>query len=213
MSAADRVPLRVSGLDNARDAVVQRLRLACLSRPIIGITGPVGSGKSTLAQRICGTVGGLVISTDRYLPDYERVPAADRDLPEHSDLDRLAADLAELADSGRATIPRWSFHEHRRVGEDGVTATGPIICEGIFALHDTVARGISVGVFVDAAPSTRWQRWEAIETSGARGWGVETARTHFETVAEPTFRRFEAEYRRHADIVVFNEDDRGSREP
>jgi uridine kinase len=65
---------------------------------VVGITGAVAAGKSTLARRI----SACVVSTDHYLPDYDRTPEHLRDLPESSDLARLARPcrLSGLVDPG-----------------------------------------------------------------------------------------------------------------
>jgi uridine kinase len=171
---------------------------------IIGITGPVGSGKSTLAARL-GGAGGCVISTDSYLPDYDAIPEMDRDLPELADLARLASDLAALRSGTGAEVPVWSFKTHRREGYRRVAPAPLIVCEGIHALHATVAASHTVRVFVDAPATVRWERWERIELAGERGWGVEPARRHFDHIAEPTFRKHARAYRRAADLIVLND--------
>ena len=50
----------------------------------------------------------------------------------------------------------------------------------------------------------RWSRWETLELTGQRGWGVDKARAYFDQVAEPTFAAAEDQYRACADIVVIN---------
>lgn len=167
---------------------------------IVGITGPVGSGKSTLASKL----GGCLIGTDQYLPDYELVPYEERDDPKHADLDRLCEDVRLLRDGRAARVPIWSFHEHKRVGEVEITPTPLIVLEGLFALHERVRPLVDVAVFVEAPAAERWRRWAAIEESGERGWGVDAARLHFDRVAEPTFERYAAIYRAGADLVVRN---------
>jgi len=180
-------------------------------RPIVGITGPAGAGKSTLSARLADATGGLVISTDEYLPDYRVVPEAERDLPEHADLALLARHLAALREGEAAEIPVWSFHEHRRVDTRRVEPTpGPVICEGLFALHEAVAGVVDLRVYVDASPGTRWGRWEAIERRGERGMGVEAAKDFFETVADPTYARYAEVYRASAHVVVRNDADLGN---
>ena len=99
----------------------------------------------------------------------------------------------------------WSFQTHRREGKRRVNPAPLIVIEGIHALHRRVASVLDCAVFVEASETTRWSRWEAIELAGLRGWGVEKARAHFESVAEPTFARFEEEYRRAAHVVVRND--------
>lgn len=170
---------------------------------VIGITGRVGSGKSTLARAIRDLAGrGLVLTTDDYLPDYDKVAFEHRDDPAHAALDELALHLGQLRSNGSAEIPMWSFHTHRREGTRRVEAGGLVICEGIHALHHAVASAYDLRVFVHADAKTRWARWEAIERAGERGWGVQKAREHFDRVAEPTFERHEPAYRSAADVIV-----------
>lgn len=172
---------------------------------VIGVGGPVGAGKSALAARI----GGCVLATDDYLPDYDLVAYDQRDLPESADFDRLSRDLASLR-AGRPTrVPVWSFRTHRREGEREVVppdaGRGVIIVEGIHALHRRVRRVLDLAVFVAAGRDVRWERWAHLERTGARGWGEAVAREYFERVAEPTFAAFHAEYLASAHVVVRNE--------
>lgn len=170
-------------------------------RAVVGITGPVGSGKSTLAGRL----SACVVSTDDYLPDYDKTPEHLRDLPEQSDLSRLLEDLRALRAGGRAMVPRWCFQEHRRIGERAVEVTGGlIVVEGLHALHEAHAGAVDVRVYVDAPAAVRWARWEHLERTGVRGWGVEYARRFFDGVAEPTFARYRERYRAAADVIVIN---------
>jgi len=173
---------------------------------VVGITGPAGAGKSTLAGLVAACSGGLVLSTDEYLPDYDLVPEADRDLPEHADLALLAENLRSLRSGTAASIPVWSFHAHKRVDSRLVEPpeNGPVIVEGLFALHATLGDAVDLRVFVEADPSVRWSRWEAIEQRGERGMGVEAARRFFHEVADPTYARFAQGYRALADIIVLN---------
>ena len=198
-------PIQLDSLAQAEAHIRAWLDRSAHMRPLIAIGGPVGSGKSTLARRVGGLVGGLVISTDDYLPDYEGLEPHERDLPERSDLARLARDLADLRESGRAQIPTWCFREHRRTGEREAWAEGPVVVEGIFALHPVASAGSDLRVLVVADRSTRWARWERIELLGERGMGVDAARDHFDHVAEPTYERHAHLYALGLDLVVLNE--------
>ncbi len=175
-------------------------RLGPGSRVAMGITGPVGSGKTTLAEQL----GGTLVSTDHYLPDYHTLPEQERDEPGRADLPALAQHLNELKAGRVVEMPVWCFQSHRRVGARLVEPGELIVCEGIFALHATVRETLDLAVFVDAPRATRWARWEQIEAAGERGWGVERAKRYFAEVADPTFARHADTYRRVADIVVLN---------
>ena len=180
--------------------LAQRTALHTRASTIIAITGPAGAGKSTLARAL----SPCILSTDDYLPDYELVPYAQRDEPHHADLALLLQNLTDLA-AGRATqAPLWSFHTHRREGVRTIHPAPLIVCEGLHALHAVLAPAIHLRVYVDAAAAVRWQRWERIESSGERGWGVEQARRFFDDVAEPTFARLGPAYRASAHLVVTN---------
>jgi uridine kinase len=167
-------------------------------RTVIGVTGAVAAGKSTLARAL----SPVVVSTDHYLPDYDRTPEHLRDLPESSDLARLARDLVELR-AGRATrIPRWSFDTHSRVGEQLVEPHEILVVEGLHALHELARPHVDIAVFVEVPREVRWARAVAREESGERPWPIEYLRHFFETVAEPSFERHAARYRAAADFLV-----------
>jgi len=168
---------------------------------LVGITGPVGSGKSMLAERL----GGVVVRTDDYLPDYDGLPEHERDLPERADLGLLGEHLRALAAGRGVEAPVWCFQEHRRVGTRRVEPGRLIVCEGIHALDARVAGIHHLRVYVEAGAAVRWRRWERIEQERERGWGVEAARAYFERVAEPTFRARAAGYRASAHLIVDND--------
>ncbi|QYK49369.1 MAG: hypothetical protein KF838_05830 [Phycisphaeraceae bacterium] len=182
---------------------IRRLISALNRNPhVIGISGPVGSGKTTLASKL----SGCIIPTDAYLPDYDKVPPSERDNPEHADLARLVDDIRSLRDMGQASIPVWSFHSHKREGQRSVVLSHQtIVVEGIHALDERVVPMLDLAILMDASPSTRWARWEAIESAGERGWGVERARDYFTQVADPAYTARHATYLSRATLVVINE--------
>jgi pantothenate kinase len=170
-------------------------------RVVIGITGPVGAGKSTLAAQL----SQCVIATDHYFPNYDVTPEHLRDVPEHSDLPRLASDLAALRRGEDVTIPVWSFVSHSREGYQRVQGAPIVVCEGIHALHEIPRAHLDISIYVDAPSTVRWSRWEALELSGVRQLGVEQARAFFHEFAEPIFGRFAGGYKSAARFVVVND--------
>ncbi len=170
-------------------------------RVVIGITGPVGAGKSTLAAQL----SSCVIATDHYFPNYDVTPEHLRDVPEHSDVPRLASDLAALRRGEDVTIPVWSFVSHSREGYQRVQGAPIVVCEGIHALHEIPRAHLDISIYVDAPSTVRWSRWEALELSGVRQLGVEQAREFFHEFAEPFFGRYARGYKSAARFVVVND--------
>jgi len=171
---------------------------------VIGITGPVGAGKSHLSGVLRGS-DGIHLATDDYLPDYDKVAYEERDDPDHADSAALIANLQDLRSGQSTSVPRWSFQTHSRVGHREVAPSGLILVEGIHALHERLLPHLDVCVFVEAPSDVRWKRWEHLETTGQRGWGVEVARQFFHAVAEPTFEKYAPIYKSRAHFIVRNE--------
>ncbi len=188
---------RTVTFEEAAQAILDAAR-AHGPRAVVGITGPVAAGKSTLAAR----VSACIVSTDHYLPDYDRTPEHLRDLPESSDLPRLAADLAELRAGRTARIPRWTFEAHARVGEQEIAPAPIVVVEGLHALHPLPRAHVDVAVYVDAPRDVRWERAVTRERAGDRPWPIEYLRHFFENVAEPTHAAHAAAYRDAAHVVV-----------
>jgi len=185
---------------NATEAILAVVR-ARGQRTVIGVTGAVAAGKSTLAR----TLSECVVSTDNYLPDYHATAEHLRDLPDSSDLERLARDLASLRSGCGTNIPLWTFAEHRRIGEQRVETADVVVVEGLHALHALPRQHIDIAVFVDAPQPTRWQRAVAREQAGDRPWPLEYLDKFFHTVAEPTFALNAEGYRRAAHFIVIND--------
>jgi uridine kinase len=144
----------------------------------------------------------VVLSTDHYLPDYDRTPEHLRDLPESSDLVRLAHDLSELRAGRAARVPQWSFETHARTGEVDVGPADVVIVEGLHALHDLPRVHVDWAIFVEAPREVRWSRAVERERAGDRPWPIEYLEHFFTNVAEPTFALHAERYRATADFIV-----------
>lgn len=196
------VPPLELAMSDACEAILaasRAVRPLSAARPVvIGVTGAVAAGKSTLARRL----SRCVVATDHYLPDYDRTPEHLRDLPESSDLARLADDLSELRAGRPARIPNWSFESHARTGERLVEPAELVVVEGLHALHELPRAHVDIAVFVECPRDERWTRAVAREAAGERPWGIEYLRHFFETVAEPTFAIHAGRYRASARFVV-----------
>ncbi|MGH7242467.1 MAG: uridine kinase family protein [Phycisphaerales bacterium] len=195
-------PGQILDWDDAPGKILQSLAADRVG--VIGITGPVGAGKSHLSGLLRGD-SGIHLATDDYLPDYDKVAYEGRDDPDRADSAALIQNLQDLR-AGRATrVPQWSFQSHSRVGYRDVPPSKLILVEGIHALHERLLPHLDVCVFVEAPPDVRWKRWEHLEATGQRGWGVEVARQFFHAVAEPTFGKYAPIYMSRAHFIVRND--------
>lgn len=189
-------PARILAL--VADALARREAHARTMPAVVGITGPMAAGKSTLAAAL----GGLVVSTDRYLPDYDGLPEHEWDLPARSDLARLAEDLSALRAGSAAMLPVWSFHSHGRVGEERIEPQPLIVVEGLHALAPPVQPHLDLAVLVDAPRDLRWARCVERERTGERGWTMDYVERFFEAVAEPTFNAHGRREAARAQVIV-----------
>lgn len=177
-------------------------------RTVIGLTGPQGAGKSTVAARLAESLSAsLVISTDRYLPDYDDLTPDLYDLPESADLDLLADQAASLRAGRAVALPVWSFDRHARIGYEPADAPaegGVVIIEGIHALAPPARGALDLAMYVEASRGERRRRVIDREL-GERGWSQVEAAAFFDEVADPVFGRYAEVYRAAADLIVVNE--------
>lgn len=189
-------------VDLARERLAPTLRVGL--PVLVGVTGPQGAGKSTIARRLAASLDAIILHTDDYQPDFDRIPVPERDEPRHADLDRLEANLLDLAAGRPTSVPSWCFRTHRRIGERPVGPARTIVAEGLHALNPRIAPLLHLRLLVDAPAEVRLRR--VLERERERGWTPEQATEHFRTVAEPIFDRLRPTYLASADLVIDNTD-------
>ncbi|MCA9299834.1 MAG: hypothetical protein KDA28_12250 [Phycisphaerales bacterium] len=184
-------------LNDAARRVLEHVHRLDQEVVVVGVTRADASGNRTLASLL----SPCVLSTDRYLPDYDDLEEHEYDDPAHADLERLATDLGDLRRGHAATVPVWSFMTHRREGFEVLLPHRIVVCEGIHALQ---IDAYDLRVFVEAPAPVRRERVLGRERQEDRGWPLERVLRFFDTVAEPTFQAHEARYRAASDVIVEN---------
>lgn len=204
-------------VENGLDALIKRISAlkAKVDRPIIvNIAGGSGSGKSGIvAAHAARSFAGesILITIDDYLKGNKFLSAEiakGRDLnfdhPEHFDIELLAGQLRELKDSKAIDKPVFSFKAQERVGSEKVEPANVIIVEGIYALHEQVAKLADVRVFVDTSPHGRTARRLARDLKRT-AWTPSFIIEYMGTVLERMYSQHVAPTKGFADIMIVNE--------
>lgn len=180
----------------------QYLEHSSFNSIIVGIGGPVGSGKTTLAYKVSETV----LTIDDYNKDFRYLNSQNYDLPDTADLRLLSEHIKALRSGKCVNVPVWSHKTHRqKKGTRLVYPTPIIVVEGIHALNNILINQIDVKVMILASQIIRWERWQQLELSRKRGWGINKAKEYFHTISEPTFQEYRQEYLERAEVIVKNE--------
>ena len=156
---------------------------------IIGIGGGTASGKTTIARAVAdhlGTKRATLISHDMY---YRTPPAGvdlDRynfDEPAALDNDRIAADLAALANGRSVQIPLYNFDTHLSQAGDWCSPTEYIIVEGILIFASEALRSqLQHRIYVRTPEATRLHR-RLLRDQAERGRNMsEILHQYFNTV-------------------------------
>jgi uridine kinase len=137
------------------------------------IAGPTGAGKTRLAHGLSKHIKARVIGMDNYFIDEEKVPieysdiygnAPQWDSPKACDFELLISNLIQLIQTGKATIPLFSFPLNKRIGSNiiEIARSMPIIVEGLHAIRCQSPlekeRIITYSIYIDADTKIRIER-------------------------------------------------------
>lgn len=128
---------------------VQLLKAHASGVVVVGVAGPSGAGKTQLVARLGELTPVTVLSLDNYL-DTSSLLDGNYDDPRLTDFTALTANLEDLV-AGRSTeVPKYDFKQSRRVGTTRMLppASGVLVLEGLYALHERLRPFISLSVAV-----------------------------------------------------------------
>jgi len=177
----------------------------------IGIAGASGSGKTTLAcslQRLLGAERVALLHHDHYYRDLSMLPEVERaainfDHPDALDSALLVEHLKALRDGNAVEVPRYDFRTHSRLPTgQWVQPAQIVIVEGILLLAVPELRDLcDVRIYVDADPDICLIR-RIRRDMRERGRTFEQVVEQYLTTVRPMWRAFVAPSKRHADIIV-----------
>jgi uridine kinase len=150
------------------------------------IAGGSGSGKSTLADGLAARLpGATLLPIDAYYRDLSHLPfekriETDFDDPAAIEVELLVGQLEALRRGERIRRPVYNFARHTRVERKrAVLAAGPILVEGLHALHWPELRAAAdVSFYLRAPEAVRRERRVARDVS-ERGRDEREARRQF----------------------------------
>lgn len=179
------------------------------SHRTILIAGGSGSGKSTLALGLARRLpGATLFPVDAYYRDLSHLPperraAANFDDPGAIEIDLLIPHLTTLRSGERISQPVYDFTRHIRLERTrAVRAAGPILVEGMHALHWPELRAAGdVTLFVRAPEAVRLERRVARDVCD-RGREEQAARRQFSEAVAPMHARFVEPTARFAHFVL-----------
>ena len=176
---------------------------------MIGIAGGTGAGKSTVVRALVDRFGGIRVDLDSYYRDRSAIKPEERsqinyDEPDAIDLTLLMDHLSRLKAGEAVPKPRYSFHNHTRVGFDTVPSARLILVDGLFTLWwEELRTLLDLRVFVDAPADLRLLRRIQRDVT-ERGRSVESVMTQYLQTVRPMHERYVEPTRVHADLVVSN---------
>ena len=185
-----------------------------MSRPfVIGVAGGSGAGKTALCRALAGALGPGRVSMlchDAYYRDRSGLPAAERaalnyDVPDALDTPLFVEHLRALRAGRPVRPPRYCFVTHRRIGDDAVVESLPVVLvEGILLLHEPEARALlDLAFFLDVPDEVRLARRIARD-SAERGRTRRSVLSQFEATVRGAHAAYVEPTKALADLVLYN---------
>lgn len=178
---------------------------------LIAIAGGSGSGKSTLAEAVTEALrpgAAILLREDAYYHDAAALPDFDAATFDFDDLAArdhglLIRHLEALRSGLTVTVPRYSFHDHRREAEgDAVAPASVVIVEGAHLLcTPRLAALFDLRVFVDTPADIRFIR-RLLRDQAERGRTADSVIAQYLATVRPGHERLTEPSKVRADFIV-----------
>lgn len=178
---------------------------------LIGIAGGSAGGKTSLARELTTAAGNKVaiLQLDRFyhsLRNAENSQPKNFDEPAALDFELLETVLEQLRLNGTASVPKYDFATHTRVGYEYLDAAPVIIIEGILALwHAGVRDLLDFKLYVDAPAELRFQRRLKRDVN-ERGRDAQSVEQQWNDTVQPMHDKYVEPSQQYADRLISGTD-------
>ncbi len=181
---------------------------------IVGIAGPSAGGKTTITKKICSmlneNINIAIIAHDNYYKDQSEMPFEERvktnyDHPNAFDTNLLINHLQTLNKGESVDIPCYNYVNHTRSEEKiHITPTDIIVVEVILTLENERLRELfDVKIYVDTDADECLIR-RINRDIKERGRDLDFVMHQYLETVKPMLRQFIEPSKRHADIIIPN---------
>ena len=174
---------------------------------LIGIAGGSAGGKTSLAKELVAAAGNKVaiLELDRFyhsLGNTKDCRQANFDEPAALDFELLQTVLKQLRTHGTASVPKYDFATHNRIGYEPLKTAPLIIVEGILVLWNRNIRDLlDFRIYVDAPSELRFQRRMKRDMQ-ERGRDAESIKQQWNETVRPMHDKYVEPSRQHADQLI-----------
>ncbi|MDB4633834.1 uridine kinase [Rubripirellula sp.] len=174
---------------------------------LIGIAGGSAGGKTSLAKELVAAAGenASLLELDRFyhcLGNTKDCHQTNFDEPAALDFELLQKVLEQLRTHGTASVPKYDFTTHKRVGYEPLQAAPLIIVEGILVLSNRKVRDLlDFRLYVDAPAELRLQR-RIKRDMKERGRDAESIEQQWNATVRPMHDKYVEPSRQHADQLI-----------
>ena len=174
---------------------------------LIGIAGGSAGGKTSLSKELIAAAGSnaATLELDRFyhsVGDAKDCRQANFDEPAALDFELLHQVLQQLRTHGTASVPKYDFASHKRIGYENLDAAPLIIVEGILVLWSRNVRDmLDFKIYVDAPAELRFQR-RLKRDMKERGRDAASIEKQWNGTVRPMHEKYVEPSRQHADQVI-----------